>query len=553
MLQRGEISQNTCNYLTTDDDRTQQFYLLPKIHKDAINPPGRPIVSGSGGPTEKISQLVDHFIGPIVPLSKSYVRDSTHVINILKDFTIQPGILLCTLDVTSLYTNIPHSEGIQSIKEMLAIHKPPDTLPHNSYIIELLELVLTNNYFEFNGEFYHQLSGTAMGTKLAPSYANLFMSKFEDKYVYTYPLQPLLWKRFIDDIFLIWPHGKNSLVEFIKHLNTAHPTIKFTSDISDTQISFLDLSIYINEATLHTKLYTKSTDRHMYLNYFSEHPMSLKKSVPYSQFLRLKKIHSENQHLLESQIHLYLYFIWREYPHDIILQAWTDTNKFTREHLLETIDNTTKDLPLMFITTYNRANPNFKELISKHWASLGRSSATRDFEQKKFMVTYRRPPSLKDQLVRARVTQPTHPATHGCKRPNSCKYCKEISRSGKIRNTLNNKTYSTMKNGTCQNNNLIYCIECNWCQTKYVGQTRNRLIDRFQGHIFDIKHSNNTAVARHFGSHKDHNDPNMTILILEYIRLPRDLPRSNSLRDSRELVWIHRLNTLIPNGLNIVD
>ena len=194
MLQRGEISQNTCNYLTTDNDRTQQFYLLPKIHKDALNPPERPIVSGSGGPTEKMSQLVDYFIGKIVPLSQSYVRDSTHLINILKDFTAQPGILLCTRDITSLYTNLPHLEGIHSTKEMLAIHKPPDTLPHNSYIIELLELVLTNNHFEleFNGEFYHQLSGTAMGTKLAPSYANLFITKFEDKYVYTYPLQPQL-------------------------------------------------------------------------------------------------------------------------------------------------------------------------------------------------------------------------------------------------------------------------------------------------------------------------------------------------------------------------
>ena len=68
MLQRGEISQSTCNYLTSNNDRTQQFYLLPKVHKDALNPPRRPIVSGSGGPTEKISQLVDHFIGKIVPL-----------------------------------------------------------------------------------------------------------------------------------------------------------------------------------------------------------------------------------------------------------------------------------------------------------------------------------------------------------------------------------------------------------------------------------------------------------------------------------------------------
>ena len=164
---------------------------------------------------KKISQLVDHFIGQIVPLFQSYIRDSTHLINILNGFTVQPGMLSCTLDITSLYTNIPHDEGIQSTKEMLAITKPPDSLPHNSYFIELLELVLTNNHFEFNGKHYHQMSGTAMGTKLAPSYANLFMTKFEEKNVYTYPLQPKLWKRFIDDIFMIWPHGMDSLLEFI--------------------------------------------------------------------------------------------------------------------------------------------------------------------------------------------------------------------------------------------------------------------------------------------------------------------------------------------------
>ena len=152
---------------------------------------------------------------------------------------------MCTLDITSLYTNIPHNEGIQSIKEMLAIHKPPKSLPQKSYIIELLEVILTNNHFEFNGKHYHQVSGTAMGTKLAPSYANLFMAKFEEKYVYTYPLQPKLWKRFIIDIFLIWPHGMDSLLEFIEHFNTVHPMIKFTSDMSHTEISFLDLTIYI--------------------------------------------------------------------------------------------------------------------------------------------------------------------------------------------------------------------------------------------------------------------------------------------------------------------
>ena len=169
------------------------------------------------------------------------------------------------------------------------------------------------------------------------------------------------------------------------------------------------------------------------------------------------------------------------------------------------------------------------------------------------MITYRKPPSLKDMLVRAKIAQPRMTTYKGCKRPNTSKYCKKISQSGKIKNLHNDKPYSTMTKGTYQSNNLIFCLECNWCHNKYVGQTKNRIIDRFQGHIFEIKHNNNTTMARHFESHNDCLDPNMTIHILEYIRLPKDIPRSNSCSGNRELVWIHRLNTLIPNGLNILD
>ena len=89
VLQKSQIPQSICNYLTTDIDRTQQFYLLPKINKNPKNPPGRPMVSGSGGPTERISQFVDLFIGPLVLLSQSFNRDSTHLINILNELTLQ--------------------------------------------------------------------------------------------------------------------------------------------------------------------------------------------------------------------------------------------------------------------------------------------------------------------------------------------------------------------------------------------------------------------------------------------------------------------------------
>ena len=133
----------------------------------------------------------------------------------------------------------------------------------------------------------------------------------------------------------------------------------------------------------------------------------------------------------------------------------------------------------MFITTYSRANLNLKEIFSKHWSYIGRSSAIRKLGQQDFIITYRKPPSLKDMLVRARIAQPTTTFIKGCNRQNTCKYCGKNFQSGKVKNLSSNKTYNTVTNSCCQSKNLIYCLECNWFQIKYVGQTENRILDRF--------------------------------------------------------------------------
>ncbi|CAG2212665.1 unnamed protein product [Mytilus edulis] len=77
LLSKNEINQDIYNFLQVEEPRTPQFYLLPKIHKTFVNgsPPGRPIISGNNGPTEKISSFVDEHIKPFVPLIKSYVKD----------------------------------------------------------------------------------------------------------------------------------------------------------------------------------------------------------------------------------------------------------------------------------------------------------------------------------------------------------------------------------------------------------------------------------------------------------------------------------------------
>ena len=89
--------------------------------------------------------------------------------------------------------------------------------------------------------------GTAIGTKFAPAYANLFMTRLEERLLDASPDKPLVWMRFIDDVFFIWTHGEEKLKSFINHLNGNHETIKFTSEQSPDKISFLDVQASLGE------------------------------------------------------------------------------------------------------------------------------------------------------------------------------------------------------------------------------------------------------------------------------------------------------------------
>ena len=139
-----------------------------------------------------------------------------------------------------------------------------------------------------------------MGTICAPSYATIFLGFFETKYIYPYIRGKCkLYTRFIDDIFLLWNGTEKELLDFVKKLNKAHPTIKFDLKYSKTEINFLDTVIYKNQqGALHTKIYKKPTDYPSYLHGRSEHPCSTKRSIIYSQALRIKRICSEEKEVV---------------------------------------------------------------------------------------------------------------------------------------------------------------------------------------------------------------------------------------------------------------
>ena len=108
--------------------------------------------------------------------------------------------------------------------------------PSNRSITELLELVLKRNNIQFNRANYLQIGATAMGTKLAPSYVNLFMENLEKKLLETHNQKPDVWWRFLADIFYVWNYGPEELERWLQHLNNFHDTVKFTMENSRTEV-----------------------------------------------------------------------------------------------------------------------------------------------------------------------------------------------------------------------------------------------------------------------------------------------------------------------------
>ena len=198
--------------------RTQQMYFLKKIHKSPTAV--RPICSGCSGPTERISKLVDIHLQPIVPKIESYIKDSGHLIQMLENITLPKQCTIATIDVSAMYTNIPHEEGIKAVKNRLYTLNPEsDKVPiPPGTMSDLIRTVLTHNYFQFADHMYHQVQGTAMGTRMAPAYANLFMADLEEKLLADYPTKPILWKRYIDDILYIWPNSYG-MTDFMRYFN----------------------------------------------------------------------------------------------------------------------------------------------------------------------------------------------------------------------------------------------------------------------------------------------------------------------------------------------
>ena len=161
------IDHTTYKFLCLETaTRTPTLYCLPKIHKADI--PGRSIISVQL--SQQLSEYADHLLKPLLKDIPTYVQDTTDFLKLI--FSLKKNlcnnIILITVNVKSLYTNIPNDEGIKACIDMLNEYTKLDN--HTEEIItEMLSLILTKNFFKFNNKHFLQIHGTAMGSPMAPT------------------------------------------------------------------------------------------------------------------------------------------------------------------------------------------------------------------------------------------------------------------------------------------------------------------------------------------------------------------------------------------------
>ena len=391
-----------------------------------------------------------------------------------------------------------------------------------------------------------------MGTPMAPNYANLFMDKFENDVINEYAdktgLRPLVWFRYIDDIFFIWTHGSESLDDFIAFNQSfsekkgMKSSIKFETNKSSNEVNFLDVRVILENGHLITNLYTKPTDAFLYLNTSSNHPKHIKANIPKGQFVRVRRICSKNEDFLTNCATLSSFFEKRGYNSKDLKRTVQEVSKIPRTKLLEEMEKIKRDRQSIFVCDWHPNVSRLPTVLKKHFHLLQNDQKTKDIFTSMPMVAYRRPKTLKNILVKNNISEKKTPPKHirttePCGKA-KCKLCKDISTTGTIVNAKRGIKIKAEDGGNCQTKNLIYAAICTRHDMICIGQTGATLSSRFNRHRYDIKNRpDNSEIAEHF--HKDHQDGDLKVMILQ-----TGLSESEEQREHYEDRWICRLQSL---------
>ncbi|XP_072030659.1 uncharacterized protein [Amphiura filiformis] len=168
LKEQNKVDKKKASHLTPKHTVSPRIYGLPKIHKE--NMPLRPIVSSINSPCYNLAKHLADILTPLSGKGTSYIKNSQHFVEKAGQIPIEPGDLLVSFDVVSLFTNVPIDDASKIIGDIL---RDDDTLKNRTRmtsdeIVELMKLCLTSTYFKWQGKFYEQKEGQAMGSPLSP-------------------------------------------------------------------------------------------------------------------------------------------------------------------------------------------------------------------------------------------------------------------------------------------------------------------------------------------------------------------------------------------------
>lgn len=474
-----------------------------------------------------------------------------------------------TVDVSALYTNINKEDGVEAVRKVLET-RSNKSIP-SDFLLKLLDCVFRYNIFEFDGELYQQLVGCAMGTKCAPNVADIFMSfidmeikKRAEKYG-----QLLFYRRFLDDILMIFSGSYANLHKFLADINTIHPSIKFTvthtksDDFDDDDdnncscpksdhIPYLDTSLSIRNGRINSDLYRKPTDRCQYLLPQSCHPPHCPDNIPFSLALRIVRICTDMSERDMRLQELKDMLLARNYKNNLINAAIDKALKIPRAEAIKKVIRKQDPDRVVFSIMYDPRLPSISHILNKHYRTMVTTDPKlKEIFPKPPMVAYRRPPTIKDKLIHSKLPEQRNRRSlrqlKGMKKCLKCVNCSYV-KEGKIVKAFASKVAVSINAVvTCETSNVVYCISCKKCKIQYIGKTEREIKERISEHRGSINNDHiDKSVSLHFNS-RGHKLSDFSFTVLEKVfnTCPEYLRK-------REEHWIQQFNTKY-KGLNKIS
>jgi len=284
--QKEYIDVRTYKMIYCGDGILPRAYGLPKIHKH--NCPLRIIVSTINSPLGTLATFLKDILQNSIDKPISFTANSYQLTESLNGFTLDPSHKMVSLDVISLFTNIPTDLALNSIEKRWNLISRHTLIPLQEFK-DAVKFVLSSTFFTFNSIIYRQIFGTPMGSPLSPVIADLVMQDLETIAIKNLPFQPPFFHRYVDDILLAAP--SDSLRLLLNTFNSLHSRLQFTMEVEiDKKIPFLDLTFINDDDKLIFDLYKKPTFSGRFLNFYSHHPLNHKKGVIFGLTDKILKI-----------------------------------------------------------------------------------------------------------------------------------------------------------------------------------------------------------------------------------------------------------------------